>query len=123
MNTMYREHILDHYKNPRNVGKLVDATSVSVDNPLCGDSLTLHVQFNNCEQVEDVRFEGSGCAVSVASASLMTEYLKGKTHAQLLTIDEHTIRELLHTEINQGREKCAYLVLEALKKVLQEIKK
>jgi nitrogen fixation protein NifU and related proteins len=75
---LYRDVILDHNKKPRNFGVLADATArADGHNPLCGDRLTVSLKLNG-DRVEDVRFEGKGCAISTASASLMTEAIKGK---------------------------------------------
>jgi nitrogen fixation NifU-like protein len=88
LNELYQEVILDHYKKPRNFGVLEDATAAAHgDNPLCGDRLALHVRLAG-ERIEDIRFKGSGCAISTASASLMTEAVKGKTKAEALGIFE-----------------------------------
>ena len=80
---LYRDVILDHNKRPRNFGKL-DSPDASADghNPLCGDRLTLSLKLDG-DRVEDVRFEGKGCAISTASASLMTEAIKGKDRAAI----------------------------------------
>lgn len=76
---LYQEVILDHHKHPRNRGPLEDATaSADGHNPLCGDTVTVHIKTDG-EVVDDVRFEGSGCAISTASASMMTEALHGKS--------------------------------------------
>ncbi len=74
---LYRQVILDHNRNPRNFGEIDDATRViSATNPLCGDKLTLYVKLGD-GVVQDIRFKGTGCAISVASSSLMTERVKG----------------------------------------------
>jgi nitrogen fixation NifU-like protein len=80
---LYRDVILDHNKRPRNFGQL-DAADTSADghNPLCGDRLTVFLKLNG-DRVDDIRFEGKGCAISTASASLMTEAIKGKDKAQI----------------------------------------
>jgi nitrogen fixation NifU-like protein len=78
---LYQEVILDHYKKPRNFRKLEEARHVEGYNPLCGDKVTVYVQLEG-DLVRDVSFQGSGCAISTASASMMTESLKGKTRAQ-----------------------------------------
>ena len=78
---LYRDVIVDHNRAPRNFRKIPDADKVLEGfNPLCGDKLTLYLKLDG-ETIKDLSFEGSGCAISVASASLMTERLKGKTHA------------------------------------------
>jgi len=79
---LYQEVILDHYRNPRNFGPLPDANRAAHgDNPLCGDRLSLQLRMKG-DVIEDIRFRGSGCAISVASASLMTESVRGKTLAE-----------------------------------------
>ncbi|TAK76241.1 MAG: SUF system NifU family Fe-S cluster assembly protein [Gammaproteobacteria bacterium] len=83
---LYQEIIVDHGKQPRNWGQLANAThSQAGHNPLCGDKLTLYLVAQG-DKIEDVRFEGSGCAISVASASLMTEVIKGKTLNEIDTL-------------------------------------
>ncbi len=78
---LYQEVILDHYKKPRNFRTLEGARHVEGYNPLCGDKVTVYVQLEG-DVVRDVSFQGSGCAISTASASMMTESLKGKTRAE-----------------------------------------
>jgi nitrogen fixation NifU-like protein len=79
---LYQTVILDHSRRPRNFGALPGAVSVHGDNPSCGDEIDLHVKFGADGCVEDVKFTGSGCAISQASASLMTTKLKGKPRAE-----------------------------------------
>lgn len=82
LNDLYREVIVDHNRNPRNFREMADATcTVAGHNPLCGDQLTLYLKLRD-GVIDDVSFQGSGCAISVASASLMTEILKGKSQAE-----------------------------------------
>src|SRR5690348_9776311 len=78
---LYQEVILDHHKKPRNYRKLEGARHVEGYNPLCGDKVTVYVQLDG-DVVRDVSFQGSGCAISTASASMMTQALKGKTRAE-----------------------------------------
>lgn len=79
---LYQEVILDHGRRPRNFGSLENATRSAVgNNPLCGDRITIHVAVDG-DTVRDIRFEGQGCAISMASASLMTEALKGRSEAE-----------------------------------------
>jgi nitrogen fixation NifU-like protein len=86
---LYRQVILDHNRNPRNFGELPDATRVVAGvNPLCGDKMTLYVKLDN-GKIEDIRFKGTGCAISVASSSLMTERVKGlRVDAALQLFDQ-----------------------------------
>jgi nitrogen fixation NifU-like protein len=82
LNDLYREVIVDHNRSPRNFRRLEDATRTAEGyNPLCGDKLTLYLKLKD-GVIDEVTFEGSGCAISVASASLMTEILKGKSEAE-----------------------------------------
>ena len=77
---LYQEVIVDHNRSPRNFGKLENPDRVAEGfNPLCGDRLNLYLKLDNEERITDIKFDGSGCAISVASASLMTDALKGKT--------------------------------------------
>ena len=88
LDELYRDVILDHNRRPRNFGPL-DSADASVEgyNPLCGDRLTLRLKLD-ADRIADIRFEGQGCAISTASASLMTEAVKGKTRAQALELFE-----------------------------------
>jgi nitrogen fixation NifU-like protein len=94
LNDLYRDVILDHNRQPRNFGPL-EAADTSADgvNPLCGDRLTLRLKLAG-GKIEEIRFEGQGCAISTASASLMTEAVKGKTRAEALGLFERIHRLL-----------------------------
>ena len=86
LNDLYRDVILDHNRKPRNFGALEPADAVVEGfNPLCGDRLTVRLKMTG-EHIEDIRFEGQGCAISTASASLMTEAVKGKTRTEALSL-------------------------------------
>ena len=88
---IYREIILDHYRNPRNKGKLLDAdVSIHDSNPLCGDEIDIHLKVDG-EKIKDIKFEGRGCAISQASASMLTEMIMGKplTSVKDLTKDDN----------------------------------
>ena len=115
MDDMYRDYILDHYKNPRNQGELAGATNTYADsNPLCGDELSMALRIED-DRVADVRFSGKGCAISVASASILTEEIKGKTLDEVKAIDKDHILENLGIPISPARIKCALLSLKTLK--------
>ena len=94
LNDLYRDVILDHNRRPRNFGPLepADASADGV-NPLCGDRLTLRLNLA-ADKIEDIRFEGQGCAISTASASLMTEAVKGKTRGEALGLFDRIHRLL-----------------------------
>jgi nitrogen fixation NifU-like protein len=113
---MYQEAILDHYQNPRNKGGLEPADIwAREDNPLCGDEIALFLRLSNDSVVEDVRFQGQGCAISQASASMLTVKLKGKTLEEVLAIDEDAVLETLGIPISHARLKCALLSLSTLR--------
>jgi len=101
---LYRDVILDHNKHPRNFGRL-DPADAHADghNPLCGDRLTVFVKMNG-DRVEDLRFEGKGCAISTASASLMTEAVKGKDRAAIAALFEKVHALLTQQGAEAGAE-------------------
>jgi nitrogen fixation NifU-like protein len=111
----YREYILDHYKNPRNFGR-IEAPDISHEeyNPLCGDMVAMDFRLRD-GVIEDVRFHGRGCAISQASASLMTERLKGMTLEEARKVSKDDVLEELGIEISPARLKCALLSLKVLK--------
>jgi len=111
----YREFILDHYKNPRNFGRLEGATVTHEEyNPLCGDMVGMDFRIED-GVIEDVRFHGRGCAISQASASLMTERLKGMSLEEARQISKDDVLEELGIDISPARLKCALLTLKVLK--------
>ncbi len=113
---MYQEVILDHYQNPRNKGDLDPADIwAREDNPLCGDEIALYLKLNDASVVEDVKFQGQGCAISQASASMLTVKLKGKTLEEVLAIDEDAVLQTLGIPISHARLTCALLPLSALR--------
>jgi len=111
----YREYIIDHYKNPRNYGRLEHPDiSHEEDNPLCGDVVGMDFRVTD-GVIEDIRFRGRGCAISQASASLMTERLKGMSLDDAKKIDKDDVIGELGIEISPARIKCALLSLKVLK--------
>src|SRR5919199_908783 len=116
MDDLYREQILEHYKNPRHWGELDDADLEFEDNnPLCGDELRVQLKVDDDGRIEDVRFSGQGCAISQASASMVSDEIKGMTPAELLRLDREFVLELLGIDISATRMKCALLSLKVLK--------
>ena len=111
----YREYILDHYKNPRNFGRIEHADISHEElNPLCGD--VVGMDFKVAEgRIEDVKFHGRGCAISQASASLLTERLKGMSLEEARQIEKEDVLDELGIEISPARLKCALLSLKVLK--------
>jgi nitrogen fixation NifU-like protein len=113
---LYREYILEHYKHPHNQGTLEQADMQAHDlNPLCGDELTFQMSLDADGRVTDVAFDGHGCAISQASASMLSDEIKGKTGEELLALDRQTILDLLGIEISATRLKCAMLSLKVVK--------
>jgi nitrogen fixation NifU-like protein len=111
----YREYILDHYKNPRNFGRIPDADlSAEEENPLCGDVVGMDFRVRD-GAIEDIRFHGRGCAISQASASLLTERVKGMSLEDARRIGKEDVLDELGIEISPARLKCALLSLKVLK--------
>jgi len=116
MDDFYKENILDHYRNPRNAGTLENPTYTHEShNPLCGDVIRVDLHINEDNLVDKVTFEGKGCAISQASASMLTEMIEGKSLDEVKQISKEDILELLGIPIGPVRMKCALLSLKALK--------
>ena len=113
---IYREIILDHYRNPRNKGKLPGAdVSIHDSNPLCGDEIDIHLKVDG-DKIKDVKFEGRGCAISQASASMLTEMVMGKPLTSIRDLSKDDILENIGlTSLGPARIKCALLSLKVLK--------
>src|SRR5688572_33344987 len=116
MDDLYREMILDHFKNPRHKGLTNPANiDYAEDNPVCGDHLHLTIRLDDNNIVQDVGWDGEGCAISQASASMLYESLIGKSLEEIRTIDKQEILELLGIDLSAARIKCALLSLKVLK--------
>ena len=113
---IYREIILDHYRNPRNKGKLVDAdVSIHDSNPLCGDEIDIHLKVEE-GKIKNIKFEGRGCAISQASASMLTEMVIEKPLSTVKEIAKNDILENIGLlNLGPARIKCALLSLKVLK--------
>lgn len=118
MDDLYRDFILDHYRNPRNAGALdaPDATFEDI-NPLCGDKVRMDLRIRD-GVIEDVKFKGRGCAISQASTSLLTEEIKGKRIEDIDRIGKEDVLANLGIKISAARLKCALLGLKVLKQAL-----
>ncbi|MDQ0190600.1 SUF system NifU family Fe-S cluster assembly protein [Alicyclobacillus cycloheptanicus] len=136
LDDLYRQVIMDHYQHPRNQGSIEgDALSVDLRNPSCGDEITLQLLVNAQGVVEDVRFRGSGCSISMASASMMTEAVKGMPVDKALELSKEfraMMRGVPPEEVDMGelealsgvskfpaRIKCATLAWQALEKAVR----
>ncbi len=118
MDELYRDFILDHYRNPRNAGTLESPDATFEDNnPMCGDKIRMDVKLRN-GVVSDIKFQGRGCAISQASASLLTETVKGKSLSEIAKVGKDDVLENLGIPISAARLKCALLGLKVLKHAL-----
>ena len=116
MDDLYREVIIEHYKNPAYRGTL-DPHDLSFEdsNPLCGDHIRIDLRVDEKEVITDARFDGHGCAISQASADLLLESIVGKTLNEVKALDKDHVLELLGIELGPVRLKCALLSLKVLK--------
>ncbi len=116
MSSVYSEIILDYYRHPRNKGTLDHPHIKAKDsNPLCGDIIEMQLELDGNDSVKDVRFNGQGCAISQASASMLTELVKGKTLDDVRNISKEEILSLIGGQLSAVRLKCALLSLKVLK--------
>jgi nitrogen fixation NifU-like protein len=116
MDDFYKEYILDHYRNPRNFGHLEQPTAKAEDlNPLCGDKIAMELLVGDDGKISDVRFSGKGCAISQASASMLTESIKGKTLEEVAQLSHDVVLENVGIGISPTRMKCAMLGLKVAK--------
>jgi nitrogen fixation NifU-like protein len=120
MDDLYRENILEHYKRPHNWSppapelERVDLQFHDL-NPLCGDELTVKLAVGGDDRIQGVRFEGHGCAISQAAASMVSDEITGMTVSDVLSLDRSFVLELLGIDISATRMKCALLSLKVLK--------
>lgn len=128
--SLYREEILDHYQNPRNFGKITNADAYSRQtNPLCGDDIEIFIKFDfqsagvaiksplGCI-LGDIKFRGEGCAICLASASILTDFARGKSKSKLTKLSEKDMLSLLGIQVSETRKKCLMLPLSVLKDCL-----
>lgn len=115
---LYRQQVLDHYHTPRNFGLQPQATAqASSFNPLCGDRVTIQLDLEK-DTVATMRFEGTGCAISMAAASLLSEYVVGHSADDLKQLDATIMQALLGVALSPVRLKCALLPLKTLQQAL-----
>ena len=117
---MYKEHILDLYKNPLNFGSLKKVTQKERKlNPLCGDDITIEILVDK-NVISDVKFSGKGCALCIASASLLTETIKGIKLKEVIKFNKNDLLKLLEIPVGPVRLKCVLLPLEVLHKAVKK---
>ena len=121
---LYREVILDHYKNPRGHGVMEDADADAEGmNPLCGDEVTIYVRFGeDSDTIDEVKFAGRGCAISQAATSMLTEMVQGKKASDVAVLDKDELLEEIGIPLTPIRLKCAMLGLTTLKVALHKAK-
>lgn len=113
MDTIYRDYILDLYRNPKNKKKIEDANyTAHKNNPSCGDEITIYIKIED-GKILDVGFDGVGCAISQASASLFMEQIKNKSLDEVKHMTDTNVLELLGIDVGINREKCALLIFRA----------
>jgi nitrogen fixation NifU-like protein len=124
LESLYREVILDHYKNPRGHGVIEHADAEAEgQNPLCGDEVSIYVAFaEDGETIEDVKFSGRGCAISQAATSMLMEMANGRTAEQVATLDKDELLAEIGVPLTPVRLKCAMLGLTTLKVALHKAK-
>src|SRR5512132_4280047 len=124
LESLYREVILDHYKNPRGHGVMEDADAQAEgQNPLCGDEVSIYVAFGeDGDTIEDVKFSGRGCAISQAATSMLTEMVKGRSATEVATLPKDELLEEIGIPLTPIRLKCALLGLVVLKVALHRAK-
>ena len=121
---MYREVILDHYKNPRGHGLLEGADAEAEgQNPLCGDEVSIYVAFGeDGETIDEVKFSGRGCAISQAATSMLTELVQGRTATEVAGLPRDELLDEIGIPLTPVRLKCALLGLSTLKLALHKAK-
>jgi len=118
--SIYRENIMDNYKEPRNFGKLHNFTiEYSDQNPLCGDKVHVYLKVED-GKVKDIKYESEGCAISIATASILSEAIKGKSIEDIKNLERDDILDMIGIKLTPMRVKCAMLSLVAIKKGLDK---
>ena len=116
---VYKDEILDLYKNPRNVGELETAYSAEGENPSCGDSTDIFVEVENGE-INDVKHQTEGCAISTASISIVTDEIKGMSVEEVRDLNREWMLDRLGVDVSPMRVKCAVLGLKTVQKALED---
>lgn len=117
----YIEKLLEHFDTPRHQGAIPGADVVMTGgNPSCGDTITIYLNIDEADRVEQIQFEGEGCTISQASASILLDRVQGKTLAEIEAIDYNDLIEELGRDIVMTRVRCATLSLSTLKNAIQK---
>ncbi len=120
MDDLYRQIILDRYQNPVNFGQIPNGIEVEETNPLCGDRIKIWLDIKN-QVIVDAKFQGSGCAISVAATDVLIDLIKGKKVADVLALSGSEIEAKLNIQLTSVRKRCAYIGLEAIKKIKKSL--
>ena len=120
---LYSDKVMDHFRNPRNVGVLEDANGIGeVGNPVCGDIMKMYLKINDDEIIEDVKFETFGCGSAIASSSMATELIKGKSVEEALSLTNKSVAEALDG-LPAHKMHCSVLAEEAIKSAIDDYNK
>ena len=121
MDDLYQELILEHYREPQNFGQLDNFDCKhSEANTSCGDDFTFYLKLDSDNHIQDISFEGRGCAVSTAAASILTEWARGKSISELSQLEPKRVEEIVGVKVSLLRQKCLQLSAKALKKMVGE---
>ena len=119
----YSELVMDHFKNPRNVGQIKDPSGKGkVGNPVCGDIMELHIEVDGSDVITDVKFRTFGCGAAIATSSMLTEMVKGKTVGEAEKLSNKAVVDALGG-LPQVKVHCSVLAEEALKKAIEDYRK
>ena len=122
MKDKYTEIVMDHFRNPRNIGEIKDADGIgTVGNPVCGDVMTIYIKVKN-DIIEDIKFKTYGCAAAIASTSMATEMVKGKTLEEAAKLTRKDVAQELGG-LPDYKMHCSNLAADALKKAIEDYKK
>ena len=120
---LYSDKVMDHFRNPRNVGVLEEANGIGeVGNPVCGDIMKMYLKINDDEIIEDVKFETFGCGSAIASSSMATELIKGKSVEEALSLTNKAVAEALDG-LPAHKMHCSVLAEEAIKSAIDDYNK
>ncbi len=120
----YIEHILDHFQNPRNKGRMEDAdVQLGGGNPGCGDLITVYLKIDDAGRIAKASFEGEGCTISQAGGSIVTEMIEGMTIEEVKALGTDTIKEEMGEDVVKSRVRCATLALGTVQAALEQHRK